>query len=1178
MKFRELLEAEEKKNQDGESHVTIDTILSDLDGIYKDQKRMVAFLNKINRPGQQPEKTFTYGGDGSNEGKGGKSVSYTIDSNSNQPSDEFRQIMSKIKDGHTNTWKEEIEKCLDKLDNAKRQGYIRTFFIPKLEDPGAKVTNRSSRYSDGRVAGVSHYKKFGQAMVFYSSKCVSKLADADTKIGADKIKLIMQGCFGASPDANREDDDYLTQFMTLEPKMKIDAAKNVINSIRVAGTNDIKGLKTDDEYMSDSYYSGLSYVMNMLFEADDKEDKKDKNTNVPCPKSIDEFSKNINTALKQAKAVAEKYPKQYKLWYEKLRSAFEEGVEDYQKKERDPELAKNGIENPITGEIEHRNGKAWGVGGPAAFIRNHEDLKNITDKIRQGTPGVEGVHGWDIFNFGPKLILTMIDALEKGGKIYQRICDDIGAGMKQMKKSLINMKPADFDKLIKKYAEEDQHQEAMAVSLAGVITGIANLYRILANGKIGQINEKTATFNSENNGSETVIQTRIDDLKNSLAKLMKEKPDYDKWLEVQNKKKEEQKKKLEAEIKQAEEGKATAENSSYKPVFSVKNLITEEEEAKTETSRQKEIEAKKKQLEKLDSEHKKKVNVNVKNYIAILDDYKQVMSLQPEIKNLYEYIRLLFNADYAEEEYSKHFNNKGQQESGESTEQQEEKQESLSIKINNHKLFEDNGETAAEGEEFDDSDGQESSSSSKSEDKKEKKAEDGEPQYSSNEGNTNWIKNGSGKSLRELYRLFAEDNSAIQVNISKFKELAEAKNPKEETTHIVNIFKKLFESLQNLDIQPIKDGIVALSKVDMKEMAQKQDAIEIIKFVKEGGDKEEKQDKKKSSVNIERRDKLISFIDENSNIMKNIVGKLNNCYYAKDDSWLNEYKQLKTEFQQYGNEIYKYLNKIYPDGKAHDYIETEVKKIGTYTFLTKVWATISLTKAIAQKLDSLENKENKEKKESIIVKSNNLINEDNIPALLKNVESLVTNAKKQMKDFNAEMLPTDYKAKVYDIINPKIFNDLETQLAKGFGIGETNTGANLVGFVRSMVPDMEDNSDNPLIKVLKDNNCSELFQIINYGAKSKDTKDGDRDTYLLLGATYGIIYTLNAKAKGTARTDDHATHPKTVQKTDDTGANAKPLETQEKQEEKTTDKQSVIIPEISPDMLMNEIYKYIKGN
>ena len=47
---------------------------------------------------------------------------------------------------------------------------------------------------------------------------------------------------------------------------------------------------------------------------------------------------------------------------------------------------KKGIENPITKEIEHRNGKAWGAGGPNAFIRNNEYLNNIVQAIKKGTP------------------------------------------------------------------------------------------------------------------------------------------------------------------------------------------------------------------------------------------------------------------------------------------------------------------------------------------------------------------------------------------------------------------------------------------------------------------------------------------------------------------------------------------------------------------------------------------------------------------------------------------------------------------------------------------------------------------------------------------------------------------------------------------------------------------------
>ena len=671
MRFINLYEKEETK-QNEESKITIDTILADLDGIYKDRSKYIKFLNNIYRPGQQPERSFIYGGNGRKNGEGGKSVSYTIGRNSKQPSDDFRKIMAKIKDGHP-SWKKEIAACLDNIETAKQQEYIKSIFIPKLEDPGINLTSRSIKgYNDSRIADAQQYKKMGQAMVFYCGMCISKMADADTKIGTERFKEIMQGCFGSSPENNREDNDYLMQFMTLEPKMKIDAAKNVINSIRITGTNDIETNNSENE----SYYSGMSYVINLLFEADESNDS----DIVACPKSIDEFSKNIRTALKQAEAVSKKYPKQYKLWYEKLRSAFEEGIEEYQKKERDPKLAETGIENPITGETVHRNGRAWGVGGPNAFIRNHKDLEAITEKIKKGTPGIEGVNGWDVFNFGPRLILAMFDAIEKGGQIYQKICDDLGEGIKQMKKSLGTLHARDFERLINQYAGENKHNDAMAISFAAVMTSIAGLYNILGNGSIGKINEKTKTFNSENINGQTKIQTRIDDLKISIARLIKEEEEFNNWIEEENNKKEKEKQKLEAEIKNQQNSQTPPQqNASYKPEISIKSLIKEAENK--ETKHQKSIEDKKKELEELDKNFHKKVSINISNYIAILDNYKLSVSLQPQIKKVYEYIRLLFNPDYAEEQYVARSNNKNNQNTQENPEE-EYSNESLNICVN----------------------------------------------------------------------------------------------------------------------------------------------------------------------------------------------------------------------------------------------------------------------------------------------------------------------------------------------------------------------------------------------------------------------------------------------------------------------------------------------------------------
>ena len=126
MRFLDLYESDEQKTSE---QITIEKILGDLDGIYKDDKKYINFLNNIRRPGQEATTAFTYGGDPSNGNKGGKSISYTADRTSKQPSDDFRQIMSKIKDGHTGEWREKIESLVDKVNDPKIQQYIKTVFI-----------------------------------------------------------------------------------------------------------------------------------------------------------------------------------------------------------------------------------------------------------------------------------------------------------------------------------------------------------------------------------------------------------------------------------------------------------------------------------------------------------------------------------------------------------------------------------------------------------------------------------------------------------------------------------------------------------------------------------------------------------------------------------------------------------------------------------------------------------------------------------------------------------------------------------------------------------------------------------------------------------------------------------------------------------------------------------------
>ena len=1175
MRFLELYESdkpEEKKKDDmpSQKHViTIEKVLADLEHFHDSKKARAIFLNKIHRPGQQPDKAFTYGGDGTRNGAGGKSISYTADVGSNQPSEDFARIIDKIKD--RTGWKQEIEEVINLVKNSNQQQYIRAYFIPKVENPGARLTTTGNLRGDNRVPGTREYKIFGQAMVFYAGKCVSRMTDADTKIGPDKFKLIMQGCFGAAPDANGEDDSFLSQFKDLESKLKIDAAKNVILSIHRAGTKDIEGFEVEE-----SYYTGMSYIINnKLFEAETTE-----NNSIECPKTIDEFSKLAGTALKQAKAVAQKYPKQYKIWYEKLRSAFDEGVKDYQDKERDPRLMEKGIENPITGEIEHRNGKAWGAGGPNAFIRNNEYLNNIVQAIKKGTPGCEGVNGWDIFNCGPKLILTIFDALEHGGKIYQKLCDDLSTGMRQIKRALGATKPEDFDKLIKKYASENEHARAMEVSISGVLCALANLYKILANGKIGQLNWETKTFNTENSDSETIIQVRIDQLKTAIAYAVKEKADYEKWKEEEDKKHEEYIKKLESEIaglSKQSEGQQQQKESTY--VVSVKNILTEEEKQnrnqKMVSNAQDELKKKKEELEK--AKKNDKTVLKLSNYIAILDDYKDVLGLQPHIKEAYNTISILFNPDAAQEQYQELFNNDANKEndSNEEDNSQQKTDEKVSLSsrldkiLTEYKLFEDEGETV-DPNEVDDGDSNKPEDKKKEEPKPEQQnnnQKDDVEVKSENKGNLNWTKQGQAQGLKAIYRIFSEGKDNVRFDLEAFKELAKSKSTKEAFKKICVVLENLQKTLNGLKtVDPIVDGIVACNKIDNPENIP--GCIETVKPKSQENNQEEKKEEDKPGDGKDERSKLevledqqknlISLVDEDSSLMKNIIGKLNELVKnAKDDSWLNEYNSFVQNFNAEGSKILQYIKEIYKNSKkAENWIKQQSEIIERSNILARMWHIISMAKFCiaqleeqidSQRTEDLAKEQNAETQNSsyIPISENPSLNEAAPAECSINVVLKKVSEKLSSFNFNA-MLPTDYRNNIYNLSDSSKFNEVEDKFASVVGIKYVE-GNTIYGMIKQLI------GDKTIINALKTKNIAKCAEQINYIHTAKGNKQNPDRNMLLF---YGVVHAI-CNIFGSLNNDIKSKNIR-AKASEDTNEN--------------------YIPEVSPDVLMNEIYKYIRGN
>lgn len=1154
MKFIDFLNEDKKKNDNvKEITVNIDTILKDLDGIYSDEKKMAKFLSRINKPNNWKDrsKRFTYRINTDTE-RGETSIIFNAEK-SKSPSADFQKIINAIVKPKPTEWEKLLKHGCGLISNAEQQDFIRTYFIPKVRNPAETPTDKKTQIDDI----VSKYELFGKAMVFYSGKCVSKLTDPDTKINKDNFQEIMQGCFGAAPNAAGENEKFLDEFITLEPKMKIDAAKCTINSIMRNG-------ESEDDSENESYYDALSSILPMLFEAND-ETKQQNSTFIELPKTVDDFVKNdVGKALIQAKNVAQKYPKQYKIWYEKLEAAFNKGVDEQQELERKDDKQK--FINPITGKEEKRHGKAWGTGGPNGFIRDNPMLKSLVDDIKKGDPNAQASGGWTMFNAPAKIILGIFDALETGGKIYQKLCDDMAEGFNQIKHSIRNTKPSDFDALIKKYSKADKEQEAFSASIAGVICTLTNLYRVMGIGKIGTINVKRSSFNTENIDNTTLIQSKINELLHSIELFMSENSNYRHWKEKKDKENEELIKKNEENLKNLEDqknknGKTTSESVKYS-IASILKEADEQEKANINLSDiEKEIEKAKKTLEQLKSN--KKTRVNLEDYFVLLNGYADAVSYDDDIRDTYQYLDVLFDADDAKEQYAKIFN---KSKSNDQDEEDVVENTKLSIKIKT-KLNE------ADDYSFDDDEDDEPQA------KQAVKKDSDKSEYSDREGNLDWIENGTGESLRKLYDIFVNSPDKIHLDLSNIKRLGTEKNQGEILNKLADMFKDLSNTLINVDIKPIADGIIAIDALEEHHLA----LDKIPQSFKIVGQEEAKQEKKPETKEdpknkkltlkdrINQRDELVSLINQNSKLVSDVVSKLNNnVKAAKDDSWLDGYDKFKTECNNNIKEIFRKCYECYPEDqewakKGNAFIKSREEAIKNYTFISRIWETMCLAKYIGSVLSKeIENKKTTKENfieiefvEPIILESEEQSEENNSNKKQWNINT-VKSAKENIEkiDFN-KLLPVDYNDELYNYSNANRFNEIEKHIAENIlGTRGDNTKANKPKQVISAYL-LSTDSKEIIDTLRKKFKFGKLYNIIESSPRSKGNKGDDRDVYLLAGTYYALCNILIA---GLGNSENVRVMPGKKFGNDD-----------------TLTKPESYIPTLSKDSLINEIYKYIKG-
>ena len=1119
-------------------------LYQELDGIYKSKENLEKFLSHIYPPkAVERTKRFVYRIQKFNDkhqliAQGEYGVRFN-DDKSKQASEVFKVVVDKIKKSKPTEWKNLFTDALESLDDATQQDFIQMIFIPKVLNPAAVLSGNNGRYGSIGSKTENAYKLLGRCMVFYAGKCVSKLTDIDTEISKEKFQEILQGCFGAAPNEFGENETFLSQFENPRAKLMIDAAKCALDSVRQNG--DV------DNEVEESYFNSLTSLLPLLAEAE--EESIQATDFIEVPKKVDDFVRDdANKALIQAKNIAKKYSRQYKIWFDKLEAAFNDGLKEEQEKERRNDTGE--YENPLTGKKEKRHGKAWGTGGPNGFIRDNEYLQKMVNDIKG--------QSWNMFNCGPKIIFGIFDAIEHGGKIYQKLCDDLGEGFNQVKHSFNKTSPKDFDKLIKNYKKEGKGNEAYSASMASVICALTSTYQLLGQGKIGTINVYHKTITTNNTNNTTVIQNSLNNLQDALEMQSREESDYERWKKEKAEEIDEKIKKYEDEIRNAENNKPTAESTKR---ISIARLLKEAEEKKKQSDIEKEIDEKKEELEKLKNSKGKKLKVDLDSYFALLDGYAQAVSHEPEIANIYEFMQKMFDADKAKEQEAKIYNK--EQENKESNDEQEEKTESVLYKLDIKNPLLNEAEDIDPNEE-----GNEPSTESKPQ-----KTEDKKEKSTSKRGNLDWIDNGAGESFVKLYKLFGENTDSVHLDLSKIKSLSKDDNQESVIRDFGSMCKDLRNTLNNIDIRPITDGIIAYDyafgeDADKAKFNTLANAFNIDGF--EELDKEKKPDKKEEKKDGEftkeeltaKYSKLLELTTNNSRIMKIVSGLNDIAKQAKDDSWLDTYNKLVDETNAALKEIWDVCLEMYPENnentkKGHKWLLARQEDSSKQVLLNRIWYTLSCAKHIGKQVNGILEK-NKNENVQNISNDNRLDEAKGVKKCVNTLYNSIENI-----DFSfTDLLPTDIGNELYNIANVDKYNELEKNLANRMGMKGDTDSNHIYPVCRTIV--LTDNPVSKAIKAGKAGNCKKLANTLMSTGKSKGaTTQSDRDLFLLYGLIRGLAVCMHENLNDELKETDCG--------------NGTPLE---REGEKTTagspENQSYI-PGYSKDSLINEIYKYIKG-
>ena len=406
---------------------------------------------------------------------------------------------------------------------------------------------------------------------------------------------------------------------------------------------------------------------------------------------------------------------------------------------------------------------------------------------------------------------------------------------------------------------------------------------------------------------------------------------------------------------------------------------------------------------------------------------------------------------------------------------------------------------------------------------------------------------------------------------------------------IINLYDIMIKDDLKFDVnsESIKqfvDGLRALNEVKEIPVIENQ-AIHISEDIKTFPAMEHVGTFKKKISSEENAAKLAASIKATFTdaIMKEVEGLNNFARSCSNDSWFNEYNAKNEKLNELKNILTTELEKVYGAGKINDWYYDAVEELDNLNYLPKLYKLIAIGSCIASQLENQSGDEIEESVENIEIEplkpkkkpgsvyrslyENDEPNDQepeqqddngenpfevvkhNIPTLEERLSSV---------DFR-NILPPDKNNKVYQVENVEQFNQYMRSFAnnakKGLDIVHGTNGNGIVPIARNIVS--QDNDAGEMMRDhLNKSNCKKICVMFNEGT---DKNRDHSDLYAYYATAWAILK-----------------HSKEVFNKQEQKADTKAREGLNRESNKIED--SYQFPGVSPDSLINEIYKYIRGS